>query len=60
MLINFANMFNIKKSFFSLIFVGISMLGGVFGQNNAPIPPEIENPELLGINKEPYHATLMP
>ncbi len=25
----------------------------------APIPPEIENPELLGINKEPYHATLM-
>lgn len=24
------------------------------------IPPEIENPELLGINKEPYHATLMP
>ena len=26
----------------------------------APIPPEIENPELLGINKEPYHATLMP
>jgi len=28
--------------------------------NGAPIPPEIENPELLGINKEPYHATLMP
>jgi beta-galactosidase len=26
----------------------------------SPIPPEIENPELLGINKEPYHATLMP
>jgi beta-galactosidase len=26
----------------------------------APIPSEIENPELLGINKEPYHATLMP
>ncbi len=23
-------------------------------------PAEIENPELLGINKEPYHATLMP
>jgi len=23
-------------------------------------PPEIENPQLLGINKEPYHATLMP
>jgi len=27
---------------------------------NVPVPPEIENPELLGINKEPYHATLMP
>jgi len=25
----------------------------------ASIPPEIENPELLGINKEPAHATLM-
>jgi beta-galactosidase len=24
------------------------------------IPPEIENPEFLGLNKEPYHATLMP
>ena len=23
-------------------------------------PAEIENPELLGINKEPYHAMLMP
>ncbi len=26
----------------------------------APVPPEIENPELLGINKLPAHATLMP
>ncbi len=25
----------------------------------APVPPEIENPELLGINKEQAHATLM-
>ena len=25
----------------------------------APVPPEIENPELLGINKEAPHATLM-
>ena len=41
-------------------FLFFFMLSGVFGQNNAPIPPEIENPELLGINKEPYHATLMP
>jgi beta-galactosidase len=26
----------------------------------APVPPEIENPECIGINKEPAHATLMP
>ena len=26
----------------------------------APVPPEIENPELLGINKEAAHAILMP
>ncbi|MDO9341342.1 MAG: glycoside hydrolase family 2, partial [Bacteroidales bacterium] len=26
----------------------------------APVPQEIENPELLGINKEAAHATLMP
>ena len=26
----------------------------------APVPPEIENPLCLGINKEPAHATLMP
>ena len=25
----------------------------------APLPPEIENPECLGINKEPAHAALM-
>jgi beta-galactosidase len=28
--------------------------------SDAPLPPEIENPECLGINKEPFHATLMP
>jgi beta-galactosidase len=26
----------------------------------AAVPPEIENPECIGINKEPAHATLMP
>ena len=26
----------------------------------AALPPEIENPECLGIHKQPYHATLMP
>jgi beta-galactosidase len=27
---------------------------------NAPVPSEIQNEQLLGINKQPYHATLMP
>ena len=27
---------------------------------DAPVPPEIENEQILGINKQPYHATLMP
>lgn len=27
---------------------------------SAALPPEIENPQCLGVNKEPYHATLMP
>jgi beta-galactosidase len=28
--------------------------------NGAPVPPEIEDPENIGINKEANHATLMP
>jgi len=60
MFLIFINMFKRKTLFFSLVFAGITSLGGIFAQNNAPIPAEIENPELLGINKEPYHATLMP
>jgi beta-galactosidase len=49
-----------KNALIILIFVSIFSLDGIFGQTNTPVPPEIENPELLGINKEPYHATLMP
>ena len=39
--------------------LAISLL--LFGCRNvgAALPPEIENPECLGINKQPYHATLM-
>jgi beta-galactosidase len=40
------------------LFKGYSQVSNNIG--SAAIPPEIENPELLGINKEPYHATLMP
>jgi beta-galactosidase len=29
-------------------------------EQSAPVPPEIENEQILGINKEPPHATLMP
>jgi beta-galactosidase len=28
--------------------------------DTASVPPEIEDPRCLGINKQPYHATLMP
>jgi beta-galactosidase len=41
-----------------------ALLGvGMFGSPawaQAPLPPEIETPECLGIHKEPAHATLMP
>lgn len=55
-----------KLSLLSLIFLSLLSIKGLCVQlkavvtDGAPIPPEIENPELLGINKEPYHATLMP
>lgn len=50
-----------------LSFFSAGMLGNVaFAQPASPLkagidyPAEIENPELLGVNKERYHATLMP
>lgn len=49
-----------KNVFLGLTFLVITFFGQLFAQNSALIPKEIENPELLGINKEPYHATLMP
>ena len=42
-----------KSIFTSLLVIGCLNVG-------AALPPEIENPECLGINKQPYHATLMP
>ena len=37
-------------------------MGIMFGQlrAQAPLPLEVEDPECLGVNKEPAHATLMP
>jgi len=51
-----------KKTLISLVLVCLFSLTGICVQPVAlaSIPSEIENPELLGINKEPYHATLMP
>jgi len=51
-----------KVIFLALILLSLCSIGKVSAQSlkSAPVPPEIENPEMLGINKEPYHATLMP
>ncbi|MGZ3756300.1 MAG: glycoside hydrolase family 2 TIM barrel-domain containing protein [Mucilaginibacter sp.] len=42
--------------------LALCAIGSAQGQliSGVDYPAEIENPELLGINKEPYHATLMP
>lgn len=34
--------------------------GDTDSSGSAPVPPEIQNPECIGINKQPAHATLMP
>lgn len=58
--------FRVKKNtFIGLFILSLFCLKYVNAQIKldttvAPVPSEIENPELLGINKEPYHATLMP
>lgn len=50
-----------KKTLFSHLFVlALLVVSASSFAQTAAIPSEIENPELLGINKEPYHATLMP
>lgn len=41
--------------------LAVILAGGAMAQAaDAPLPPEIENPQCLGVNKEPAHATLMP
>jgi beta-galactosidase len=51
-----------KKNSHITIVTGLfmSILLGTTAMAAATLPPEIENPECLGINKEPAHATLMP
>ena len=57
-----------SKSFFTFCILLLFMAFNIDAQvasvrdslGGAPVPPEIENPECTGINKEPAHATLMP
>ena len=43
------------------ILIKLAVLGfAAVAVAQSPLPTEIENPECLGINKEPAHATLMP
>ena len=51
-----------KCIFLTLFFLSLFITKGSCSNvaDGATVPQEIENPELLGINKEPYHATLMP
>lgn len=58
------NRSKIVLSFITLFVAGLSAnsqnLSPKDSLGGATVPPEIENPELLGINKEPAHASLMP
>lgn len=57
---------SLLRSSFTLVVVISLFLNTLTAQPAKPLkagidyPAEIENPELLGINKERYHATLMP
>lgn len=46
--------------FVSFALLLVSLLAPACMAQQVPLPPEIENPRVLGINKEPAHATLMP
>ncbi len=46
-----------RSAIFTLFFTTLIPL---LSAQQAAMPPEVENEQVLGINKEPYHATLMP
>ncbi len=48
------------KLFVAMVAVLCLVLPAVAGGADAPVPPEIEDEQVLGINKQPWHATLMP
>ena len=58
-----------KKSFYSEIMkqklllcalMSLLVFPSIARAQNAPLPPEIEDPQVIGENKQPWHATLMP
>jgi beta-galactosidase len=51
-----------RRYFLSAIFILMvtPTLTPLLHAQQAAVPPEVENEQVLGINKEPYHATLMP
>lgn len=46
--------------FFFVLFANAQKASILDSLGGAPVPMEIQTPEILGINKEPAHATLMP
>lgn len=59
-------MLKLKSLFLILLISASGLVNEAFGQDPVQLksgidyPAEIEDPQCLGINKEPYHATLMP
>jgi beta-galactosidase len=45
----------IRQTLAALLFAAATMSAA-----DVPVPPEIENEQILGINKQPWHATIMP
>ena len=53
--------FSMKFPFFlSTLSLALAATSSVVRAADAPIPPEIENEQILSIGKQPWHATLMP
>jgi len=44
----------------SILLLLVALIANEAFAQNATVPTELEDPNCLGINKEPYHATLMP
>ncbi|MGA2864600.1 MAG: glycoside hydrolase family 2 TIM barrel-domain containing protein [Verrucomicrobiota bacterium] len=49
-----------ERLFSLAVLVVLAVPGLALAADAPPLPPEIENEQVLGLNKEPPHATLMP